>query len=223
MSKVIETPPHPTLSPGGEGRCQPGVRRRLLVLGITGGIASGKSTVLRLLAKEGIPTADADELAHATLARGKPAYRAAVRRFGREILAKGGQIDRRKLGRIIFADPRKRRALEKMVHPGVIRELQRFIRSRSHGMLAVDIPLLFEAGLTRLVDLIVVVGCRLATQVERLLRRNKWSRAEALRRIRAQWPLKRKAALGDTVLQNDGGLPALRKQVKAFVRSLRRP
>src|SRR5207237_1157545 len=95
------------------------------VLGITGGIASGKSSVLSMLSQRGIPTVSSDRLAHAAIRKGRPAYRGVLRAFGREILDKKGEIDRRRLGRVVFADPKARKRLERIVHPWVTKALRR--------------------------------------------------------------------------------------------------
>jgi dephospho-CoA kinase len=183
------------------------------VLGVTGGIASGKTTVMRLLARRGIPTISSDDLAHACMRPGRPAYRAILRHFGGKILDRNDQINRRKLGEIVFAHPKKRKALEKIVHPCVIKGLKDFIGRHHKGVVALDIPLLFEARLTRLVDKTVVVYSTLAQQISRLRRRTGLSRPQALARIRAQMPLSRKRQKADHVLQNTGTLAHLRRQM----------
>jgi len=183
-----------------------------LILGITGGIASGKTTVMRMLARRDIPTISSDDLAHAAIRRGRPAYRAIIRRFGRSVLKKG-QINRAILGRIVFGNSKERKALERIVHPHVIRGLKDFIRRHPKGVIALDIPLLFEAKLTKLVDKTVVVYATPAQQLSRLRRKTGHSRAAALARIRAQMPLSQKRRRADFVLTNTGRLASLRRQV----------
>jgi dephospho-CoA kinase len=187
-----------------------------LVLGVTGGIATGKSSVLGLLAKAGIPTISADDLAHACIRKGKPAYRAIVRHFGREVLASDRQIDRRKLGRIVFNSPSERKHLEKIIHPCVLKALKRFVKNKN-GIIALDIPLLYEAGYQRFVDKVVVVYASRSQQITRLRHRNHLNRREALLRISAQLPLSAKRRRADIVLRNTRALSDLRRQVKTLL------
>jgi dephospho-CoA kinase len=193
----------------------PKVKR--LVLGVTGGIASGKTTVMSFLVNVGIPTISADDLAHQAIGKGTPAYRKILKRFGPGILRSSGQICRKDLGDIVFHDPAQRRWLEKQVHPVVIKELKRFARAH-RGVVALDIPLLFEARLEKLVDKVLVVSCSRARQVERLHRRDGLSRREALRRIAAQMPLSVKRRRADFVIRNAGSLSHLRTQTESFLK-----
>jgi dephospho-CoA kinase len=189
--------------------------RRLL--GITGGIASGKTMVMRFLSKAGIPTVSADDLAHACIRRGKPAYRAILRHFGKAILASSRQIDRHKLGRIVFADPQKRKRLEKIVHPCVLRALKQFVH-RKKGLIALDIPLLYETGYDKWLDTVAVVYASKAQQIQRLRRRNGLTRTEALQRIAAQMPSSAKCRRADIILRNTGSPEHLRHQIAAFLK-----
>jgi dephospho-CoA kinase len=177
-------------------------KMKRLILGITGGIASGKSTVMKILAGRGIPTVSSDDLAHDCIWRGRPAYKSILRRFGRDILSPNGQINRHKLGEIVFADTKKRKVLERIVHPCVIKGLKVFIKKHPKGIVALDIPLLFESELQNLVDKTIVVYCTRAQQISRLRRRTGLSRAQALARLRAQMPLTQKRRRADIVLMN---------------------
>jgi dephospho-CoA kinase len=190
-------------------------RHRRLILGITGGIATGKSTVLSLLARRGIPTISADRLAHDCIRRGRASYRAILSTFGAQVLGSGKQIDRKKLGKIVFADPKARRKLERIVHPCVLKELQKFVRGKT-GLIALDIPLLYEAGYERFVDFVIVVSSTKNRQIERLHRRRGLNRQEALRRIAAQMPLSVKRRRADFVILNSRSLAFLRQQVVAL-------
>ncbi len=189
-----------------------------LVVGVTGGIASGKTTVMRLLAQKGIPGISSDDLAHDVIKKGKPAYRAIVRAFGSGVLDNDRQINRVKLALVVFSNPAQLKRLERMVHPQVIRELKRFIQ-RHHGVIAVDIPLLFEAKLTHLVDRILVVYCSRPQQLSRMLKRDKLSRSQALARLKAQWPLASKLKGADIVVRNTGNSSKLRREVKNALQS----
>jgi dephospho-CoA kinase len=172
---------------------------------------------MKILAGRGIPTISADDLAHACIKRGRPAYRTILRHFGQDILGSNGQIDRSQLGKIVFADPRKRKALEKIIHPCVAKGLKQFIRSH-HGMVALDIPLLFEAHYESWLDKIVVIYCSQAEQIRRLQLRNHFFRAEALRRIRAQMPLRQKRRKADIVLMNTRNRAFLLRQARRIFR-----
>ncbi len=189
----------------------PKVKR--LILGITGGIASGKTTVMRILGGGGVPTVSSDDLAHESIRRGRPAYQSILRQFGRGILDSNGQISRRRLGKIVFAVPKKRKTLEKIIHPWVIKGLKAFITRHPKGVVALDIPLLFEARLKGLVNKVVVVYCTRAQQIKRLRRRMGLSHHEALDRLRTQMPLGQKCQRADIVLQNTGTFLHLRRQV----------
>ena len=188
------------------------MKRRRLVLGITGGIASGKSTVMAMLARHGISGISSDTIAHHAIRKATPVYRKILERYGRRVCRSNQEISRMKLAKSVFADPAERKWLEKQVHPVVVRELKRFIRDH-RGLIAIDIPLLFEAGLGHLVDQVVVVDAPQAVQIRRLTRRNGYSEGESLLRIRAQIPLSRKKARADVVLSNAGSLAQLRKHV----------
>jgi dephospho-CoA kinase len=188
------------------------------VIGLTGGIASGKSTVLKMFENMGIPTLSADLVARDCVRPGKPAYRAILRHFGSDVRLSDGFLDRKKLGRIVFKNKKARQTLEKIVHPCVIRGLNAFIRRHS-GRMVLDIPLLYEARLEPLVDEVVVVYATQAQQLTRLTTRNGYSRAEALRRLRAQWPLRKKCLRADYVIRNAGSLEQLATAVKIYLQS----
>ena len=180
-----------------------GLQRRI---GLTGGIASGKSSVGRFLEQQGIAVLDADLYAHEALAPGTPATRAVLERYGAKIqsaLSKG--LDRAALGSIVFSDPQERTWLEAQLHPLVQQrfdqELQTHVGER---VVALMIPLLFEAGLESLCSEVWVVHCSPTQQKQRLMTRNRLSPEEAKQRIRAQWPMDRKTELADHVVNNGG-------------------
>jgi dephospho-CoA kinase len=190
------------------------------VIGVTGGIASGKSTVMRLLARRGVATISSDDLAHQCLLPHRPSYKKIVKHFGAGILSRKRQIDRARLGRIVFSKPQERRWLERQIHPYVIKELKTFTK-RHRGLIALDIPLLFEKRLERLVDQTLVVSCSQNDQIKRLKRRNGLSSKEARLRIRAQMPLTIKRRRADYVLKNNGNRAALARQVVRLLRKLK--
>lgn len=194
---------------------------RRLVIGITGSIATGKSTVLREFARYGIPTLSSDELAHRCLEPRHPCCRRVVQHFGCSILRPNKAINRRTLGGIVFTHPKERQWLERLIHPWVIKALKRFIQKHS-GPVALDIPLLFEAHLEAMIDVIVLVDSCQKLQVNRLMSRNDFSKQEALRRIRSQWPLRVKRRRADYVLRNNDTLSNLRQQVQTLLAGIRR-
>ena len=180
-----------------------GKRRGGMVVGITGGIASGKSTFAGMLRRRGAAYYSVDRAAHLLYRPGRPAYRRIVRVFGRGIVGPGGRIDRRKLGAAVFSSRARMRRLEGIVHPALRRVAAAEIRRRRarHRLTAEEVgPLLFKLGVARHVDVVVVIGCRRAEQVRRLVsarpgtRRRRLSREEALRRVRAFSKLERALA-----------------------------
>lgn len=176
-------------------------------IGLTGGIASGKSTVGRLLAARGLPLLDADGYARDALAPGSPGAQA--------VLARYGTLDRAALGRIVFADAAERQWLEQLVHPLVrARFAAELERLAAAPVVVLMIPLLFEAGLAGLCSEVWLVDCDEAQQRQRLMARNGLSAAEARARIAAQWPLARKRTLADVVLDNRGTAEQLEGQLE---------
>ena len=168
----------------------------VLRVGLTGGIATGKSYVTRRLDEAGLPTIDADRLAREAVAPGSPGLRAVVDRFGRDILTDGGALDRAKLGRLVFSDAAARSDLEAVIHPEVRRRIAEWqaglVRNGYRGPLVADIPLLFETGRTGDFDVVVVVACDPAKQRARLIARDGLPEVEADRRIAAQLPIRTK-------------------------------
>ncbi|HOW28853.1 MAG TPA: dephospho-CoA kinase [Elusimicrobiota bacterium] len=195
--------------------------KKPLIIGVTGGFGSGKSTVLSLFRKAGIPTMDADELAHQTLRPRTKTYSRIIRVFGESVLSRGGVIDRKKMASIIFKNRIARKRLEGIIHPAVVKKLREGIRNVRGPFLAVDIPLLFEAKLSRLVDLIVVVWASPRTRTCRLSRFRGYSDAEIRRRSATQINLRKKCLAADRVIDNDGNLKNTREQVRMLVKQLK--
>lgn len=196
----------------------------MILIGLTGGVATGKSTVARMFQQCGAVVIDADALAKAVVQPGKPAWRDIVRHFGKSILNTDQTINRQALGSIVFSRPTQRRVLERLIHPRVAREQQRLTREATrndpNAVVLYDVPLLFEAGIDKRVEKTIVVAADQSTQIARLKKRNGLSRAEALRRIRSQMPLTQKIRRADLVI--DGTLPrtAGRKRVRDVFRML---
>ncbi|MFN5195284.1 MAG: dephospho-CoA kinase [Cyanobacteriota bacterium] len=194
-------------------------------IGLTGGIASGKSSVGRLLAARGLPVLDADGYAREALAPGEPGATAVLQRYGERVRALGGGgpdggrgavIDRAALGRIVFADAAERRWLEALVHPLVRQrfaaELQRLVHA---PVVVLMIPLLFEVGLESLCSEVWLVDCDPQQQLVRLMARDGLGEQDARARLAAQWPLARKRPLAQVLIENRGSPAALAAQVVA--------
>ena len=197
----------------------------MILVGLTGGVATGKSTVAKMLTQCGAVVIDADQLARDVVEPGKPAWREIVKTFGKTILNPDRSLNRQALGAIVFRHPAKRRALETIIHPRVAREQVRLTREAARqdpqSVVIYDVPLLFEAGIDKRVDHTIVVTADRNTQIARLKKRNSLSRDEALRRIRSQMPLAKKVRRADQVLHGTLPRPALRKQVGQLFKKLR--
>ena len=192
--------------------------RPMILVGLTGGVATGKSTVAHMFARCGAIVIDADALAHQVVEPGKPAWREIVRTFGPSVLNPDRTLNRQTLGALVFRHPTQLRRLERIIHPRVAREQARRTREAARlkpkSVVIYDVPLLFEAGIDARVDIIVVVTADRASQIARLKRRNGFTRAEAIRRIRNQFPLRRKAAAADYLLDGTTPRPRLFTAVK---------
>ena len=185
-------------------------------VGLTGGIASGKSLVAADLAARGAIIIDADVLAREVVEPGTPALAAIVERFGSKVLT-DGQLDRSRLGEIVFADPLARRDLERIVHPAVRARAIELERTAEGAAVVVHvIPLLVETGQQQNFDFVVTVDVDQETQIQRLIARNGFSRAEAESRIAAQATREDRRAAADVVLDNTGALARLRDQIAAL-------
>jgi len=195
------------------------------LIGLTGGIATGKSTFASALSRAGAPVLDADQLARAAVAKGSPGLAALVAEFGPDVLTSSGDLDRRRMGARVFSDPAERARLEAIVHPSV-RALFRSERDRlsaeGHPIAFYDVPLLYEAGLEGEVELVVVVWSPRAVQLARLAARDGLAPDEAAARVAAQLPIDDKAARADVVVENDGDLAALAAKAPRLLSDLRR-
>ena len=185
---------------------------------LTGGIATGKSWVRRRFAHHGVPTIDADTLAHAAVAPGTPGAARILERFGTAVRSADGSIDRKALGGIVFGDENARRDLEAIVHPAVYESIEAWFATLPPVAFAVaDIPLLYETGRNTDFDTVVVTACTPAEQVRRLTARDGLSLEDARQRIEAQLPLAEKARRADHVIRTDGTDAETDAQVDALV------
>jgi len=191
-------------------------------VGLTGGIASGKSTVSAILAELGAVVVDADLLAREVVAAGTPGLDAVVAEFGEEVLTPEGDLDRPAMGAIVFADPAARKRLEAIIHPLVHRrsaELE--AQAPVDAVVVHDIPLLAEGGRAGSFDAVVVVDVPTDVQVERMVRDRGWSHEEARSRIAAQASREERLAIATHVIDNTGSLEALRARVEQVYAELR--
>ncbi len=194
----------------------------MLLVGLTGGLGAGKSTVARMLGDRGAVVVDADDLARRALEPGTPAHDRVIEVFGEDVVSSSGRLDRRALADLVFADEEKRRALETIVHPEVFRLLDEEVerhRETDH-VVVFDAPLIVETGFDAACDVVVVVSAPPEVQIARARERG-MTEEEARARIMAQASPRRRSARADVVIDNDGGLEALERQVEALWRSLR--
>lgn len=197
----------------------------MLVVGLTGNIASGKSTVARLLSERGATIIDADMLARRTVDPGTPAHAAIVKRWGSAVVSADGTIDREALRRIVFKTPDELEALNEIVHPHVraLRdELIEQARERGDQIVVCDIPLLFERGLVAEFDRIVLIDAPREVRLERLVRERKLEHADAMEMITAQMPSELKRARANYVIDNTSTLQALLERVEEMWSALQR-
>jgi dephospho-CoA kinase len=194
----------------------------MLRVALTGGIATGKSHVLEQLRKRGVACLDADALVHGVQAAGTEATAAIAARFGAEVLAPDGSVDRAKLGPLVFAEDAARRELEAIVHPAVYRAIAAGLRGLEllgDPIAVVDVPLLYETGAERDFDRVVVTACSPETQTARLLARGLTEDA-ARQRLAAQWPTERKVERADFVIRTDGTLEETNRQIDDVLKGL---
>ena len=192
-----------------------------VVIGLTGGIASGKSTVSQMFRERSIPVIDADIIAREVVEQGKEAYKEIVEVFGKDVLQVNGELDRPKLGSIVFHNEEKRLQLNKIVHPAVRKEMNAqkdmYIKEGVQAIV-LDIPLLFESKLTALVDRILVVAVSPRTQLERLMKRNGFTEEDAKARIDSQMSLAEKVKLANKVIHNDGTIAETKAQLQLILK-----
>jgi dephospho-CoA kinase len=198
----------------------------MLVVGLTGGMCCGKTTVSSMFAELGCLIIDADLISRKLVEPGEPSYKRIIKFFGKEILHKDGTLDRKKLGSIIFEDPAKRKVLNSILHPSIIREEERMIREArdkgSHQIAIVSAALMIEAGSYKQFKKIIVVHCSRELQIQRIMKREKISRREALQRISSQLSTTEKRKYADYIINTSGPFTQTRKQAVKVYEKLRK-
>ena len=195
------------------------------MLGVTGGIASGKTTVANMLEDLGVPIIDFDLLSRQVVEPGQPAFKDITDYFGDGVIDKNGTLDRKRLSAIVFRDSAKRKILEGITHPRIVeafvRQIKKMAEKDPHRIVQAVIPLLFEVNLTHLVHKVLVVYVSPDKQIERLTRRDKISHKEAENILKIQMPIDEKVAKANFVIHNEGNVDETRKAVYALWRSLK--
>ena len=198
----------------------------MLRVGLTGGIASGKSTVAGMLRELDCSVLDADTLGHELLEQGQDAYNDVVREFGREILDAHGNVDRGKLGQIIFADAQKRARLNQILHPRILDVVRKWFAAQAHPggpeLAVVEAALIIEAGYNKELDRVIVCWCPPEQQLQRLVERG-LTAEQAKQRIAAQMPMEEKRRLGNDTIDCSGSIEETERQVMEVVKRLSRP
>lgn len=196
----------------------------MLLVGLTGGLGSGKSTVARMLAERGAVVVDADQLARRAVAPGSPGFQRVVEAFGDEVVAPDGTLDREALSSTVFRDADRRRALESITHPEVFRLLAEEVEAHrdTDAVVVFDAPLIVETGFHRACDVVVVIAVPEEEQIARVSRDRGMTAEEALERIGAQASAEEREAVADVVIRNDGDLAALEERVGELWVDLRR-
>ncbi len=192
-----------------------------LVIGLTGSIATGKSTVSEMFRELNIPVVDADLIAREVVEKGKPAYNQVVKYFGKDILQSDGEFDRKKLGNIVFNDDKKREKLNSIVHPAIREEMIRqreAYKSSKVPCVVLDIPLLYESDLIDYVDKVIVSYVTEEIQLERLVKRDQSSVDEARSRINSQISIDKKKMLADAIIDNTGTRENSRQQLENLLK-----
>ncbi|MBP2058790.1 dephospho-CoA kinase [Lactobacillus colini] len=195
------------------------------LLGLTGGIATGKSTADRFFIKKKIPVIDADQIAHELMLKGNSSYKLIVAHFGEGILAATGEIDRKKLGAIVFNNKNQLKKLNELTHPLILNNMEEKIgqyRANNEPLVILDIPLLFEGNLTNLCDATLLISAPVQLQLSRLMIRNSLSKQEAQRRIASQMPLSEKKKLADYVIENTGTINDLENKLSNLLKEIGR-
>jgi dephospho-CoA kinase len=198
----------------------------MLIIGLTGGVASGKTTVSRVLKEEGAYIIDADQIARELVRPHTPAWKKLVKAFGRDILREDGSILRKKLADKVFADLRQRRLLNQILHPGIRKEMERRVKDIGQkdpeAVVVIDAPLLVELGDHRKMDKLIVVTSTQTQQIKRLKERDGTGPEEALRIVSSQMPVEDKVRLADFVIPNEGSFQETKKKTRKVFQELKK-
>jgi len=194
--------------------------RKRIILGITGSFGSGKTTVARIFGSCGTKIIDADKIAHGLIRPRTKIYKKIINTFGRDILKKNKAIDRKKLARIVFNNKFLLKRLNEIIHPEAIRIIKEKIKAHPERRIILDVPLLIEAGLGKIVDKLIVVTITREKQIERIAKKTGLKRIDILKRIKAQAPLGNKIRLADFVIDNSATIGKTKKQVERIRRLL---
>ncbi len=186
----------------------------MYIIGLTGNIATGKSTVMKILSELGAEVIDADHIAHEVIQPGGPAYLKVITDFGEQIVQSDGSLDRKRLGELVFGDPERLRHLEHIVHPLVAERIVERLQVSRKPVVVIEAIKLIEAGLAAMCNEVWVVTSPASLQLERLLDTRRLTRAEAKMRIDAQPPQPEKIKVANVVIENTGSLEALRQRVE---------
>ncbi len=196
-----------------------------LLVGLTGGMGSGKTTVGNLFKSLGAYVLDADEICRSLVEPEKPAWREIVDLLGNGILRDDQTLDRRKIAEIVFKDPKKKNKLEAILHPRVMAEEQAIykdiLKKDPGALVIIDAALLIESGNYRKVDKVIVIACDKEIQLHRIMAKNTFSREDAARRLQQQMPLEEKIKFADYVIHNDSGLPELKDKTETLFHQLK--
>lgn len=191
-----------------------------IIVGLTGSLGSGKTTVAKIFKSFGAKVIDADKIAHYLLKSGTKSYKKIVSTFGSRILKKNKTINRRRLSQIVFSQRKSLEKLNRIMHPEIMKIIKKEIDAARQGIIVIDAPLLVEAGGTNFIDKLIVVNINRKKQIERIQKRMALSKPEILKRIKCQMPLKDKVRLSDFVIDNSGTIENTKKQVKQIRRAL---
>ncbi len=191
-----------------------------LILGITGSFGSGKTTVAKMFALHGARLMDADKIAHNVIKPGNIAYKRIIADFGKKILNKNKEINRSKLARIVFNNRKLLNRLNNIIHPQVIRVIKKQIQASKSKIIVLDVPLLIEAGLKRIVDKIIVVQITREKQIQRIKNRTSLNRQDILKRIRSQFSQNAKLRFADFIIDNSGTIGETKKQVNEICKKI---
>lgn len=192
------------------------MKKQTMVFALTGNMGTGKSTVAWMFEELGVPVLDSDEIGHEALAPKSPAWKMVYERFGNRVLLSGGEIDRKKLAAIVFENPQDRKFLESAVHPHVKEQIEHRVAKLAktgNPFVIVEVPLLFEAGWEKEFDAVIVVKCDEEEEIKRCISKFDFTRDEVKKRLAAQYPLSRKIAAADAIIDNGGSIKETKVEV----------